>query len=247
MQSPSLAEAPSPAQLQLLAELDRAFEGDPGARIFVQAALRAAHLSALPREPAPLLAFVRGHLLDAVAGELGPRAVAALLARLTAAFEGLSSAGPYESGVQPIDELDELPSIEIDLSLPSTLPPSARVAARLRVAIVHGDRFGRVSLARHLLQSACDVVVLDSFAELAALDGEFPTVAVVHLGAPEVELLLAGLLARSPGLRVLALGVEDDPALAERLLARAGAASFELAPAGVRAVEIAALVRRIAS
>lgn len=247
MQSLRSGAAPSPAQRHLLQALERAFGGDPGVTVFVQAALRAGKLSALPREPGPLLDFARAHLLGVVSGELGPRATSELLARLTADLEELPLAGPYDSGVQARDA-EELPSVdvELDLSLPSTLPPSARVVRRLRVALVHGDRLGRVGLARHLLQGACDVVVLDSFAELAAIEEEFPSVAVVHLGAPGVELLLAGLLARNPSLRVVALGAADDRTGAERLLTGSGARLFELAPATARPIEIAALVRRVA-
>ncbi len=251
MQSPS--ELASPSQRRLLEELERAFGGDQGARIFVQAALRAARLSALPRESGPLMDFVRAHLLAAVAGELGPRETAELLARLTAAMESLSVASAYESGVRPREDDESLPSVDVELSLQSTLPPSAeapprsaRSVRRLRVALVHGDRFGRVSLARHLLQGYCDVVVVDSFAELAAVDGEFPTIAVVHLAARDVELLLSGIIARNPAATVLAIPPADDRVGAELVLTKAGVRNWQLVDPTTRPLELAVLVRRLA-
>lgn len=228
MQSPR-PDSTSLVQRRLLEELERAFGGDQGARIFVQAALRAARLTALPREAGPMLDFVRAHLLGAVVGELGPRGAAELLTRLTATLEELPVGGPLESGVQPREGA-------------LSAPRSSTV--RLRVALVHGDRFGRVSLARQLVQSACDVVVLDSFAELAALGGELPALALVHLGAPEVELLLAGMLAKNPELHVLA--IDGDPTETERRLGAMGARRVTVAPPTARPLELAVLVRRLA-
>lgn len=261
-------ETTSLAQRVLLDELEHAFGGDQGARIFVQAALRTARASALPREPGPLLEFVRAHLLGTIAGELGGREATRFLERLTGALGGLH-ASLHESGTRTREEPateGELPSVDVTLDLHSTMPPSAaprsdsarlpvappssgsgRVrVARLRVALAHDDRFGRVGIARHLLQAHCDVVLVDSFASLTAIDGPFPAVAIVHLGLQEVEFLMRGLLTRNPELRVVAILTDGDTEAGERWLEKCGVQAYQLAPVGARASELAAMARRLA-
>lgn len=266
MEVTSARETLSLAQRLLLDELEACFGGDQGARIFVQAALLSARLSALPKEPEPLLDFVRAHLLGVVTGELGGRGAAEFLTRLTAALKSLSVASLYESGVQ---ERTTMPEVEVLVPFNTTIPPSAEPAdgprlpllpppsggvtssgripvARLRVVLVHGDRFGRVGIARHLLQAFCDVDVLDSVLDLARLDATLPPVAIVHLGSRDVDVLLDGLLERNPDLRVVAILADADRAAGETLLARCNVQYYQLAPSGVRASEVAILARKLA-
>lgn len=262
------------AQRVLLDELERAFDGDEGARIFVQAALRSARLSTLPVEPTALLQFVRAHLLSAVTGELGGRGAAEFLSRTTAALEQLSAPGPYDSGVVARDawrgdgDAETDLTVEVPIHFVTTLPPNAEPSdaavqaivpppstatvgsgrvpvARLRVALVHGDRFGRVGIARHLLQANCDVTVVDSVLDLEALDATYVPVAVVHLGARDVDVLLDGLVHRNPDLRVLAIVGDEGASAGQVLLASCNVQHHHLAPADVRPADVAPIVRRL--
>ncbi|MBL8715471.1 MAG: hypothetical protein JNL79_05715 [Myxococcales bacterium] len=85
--------------------LEDAFAGDPGARVFVQAALRTARRTSLPAEPAAILDFARAHLVGPLTEELGPRAVAEFLDNLTNAVRPREASGVEvsESGVRSID------------------------------------------------------------------------------------------------------------------------------------------------
>ncbi|MBL8715048.1 MAG: hypothetical protein JNL79_03585 [Myxococcales bacterium] len=255
----SARETLSLPQRLLLDELEACFGGDQGARIFVQAALLSARLSALPKEPALLLDFARAHLLVVLTGEIGERGAAAFLARLQAAME------VFESGMR---DRPVMPDVDIPITFDSIVPPrpervdsprlpllppsggvtsSGRVpAARLRVVLVHGDRFGRIGIARHLLQAFCDVDVVDSYRDLARLDATLPPVAIVHLGARDVDVLLDGLLERNPALRVVAILADDDRGAGEALLAQCQVQYYQLTPSGVRAAEVATIARKVA-
>lgn len=264
-------ETMSLAQRVLLEELERAFNGDGGARTFVQAALRAAGTTVLPKEPEPLLDFVRAHMLVMVTGELGGRGASEFLARVTAAMGGLPLFTLYDSGVQVKRDRDTdgttLHPVDVPIALHSTTmrsvaprveggwgptPPSsgrgsARLrAARLPVVLAYDDRFGRVGLARQLLQAHCDVLLVDTFSALAAIDEAFPTVAIVHLGLEHVEHLLLAMLTRNPELRVVAIPVNDDRDGGERMLGAAKVQYFQLVPTGSRPADVVAIALDLA-
>lgn len=142
--------APNGAQAAL-ETLEAAFGGDPGSRIFLQAALRTARRASLPTDPDAILDFARAHLLDALTAELGPRAVAEFLEALTKAVWARPA-----SGVEPVAEVHvserELayesarrmrasnPALHAQptgsqstRSLPASLPSTGRAAAAARV------------------------------------------------------------------------------------------------------------------
>ncbi|MBK7398702.1 MAG: hypothetical protein IPJ34_21015 [Myxococcales bacterium] len=247
--------------------LEDAFAGDPGARVFVQAALRTARRTSLPAEPAAILDFARAHLVGPLTEELGPRAVAEFLDNLTNAVRPREASGVEvsESGVRSIDaDLTALdsPSVPPATSLatssrPATSRPDPRSEepasssnpprssgsrVRIRTLLVYSDRFTRASLARQLVAASCDVTVIDSIVDIASVE-EFPGVAIVDLAAREVDLVLSAMVARNPQLRVVALLGGD--ALPDDVLAAARVKKFQAVPRSMRAPELVEMLRRL--
>lgn len=220
MASPSLPPKEPATHRLLTAELDRAFGGDPGVRIFVQAALHEARRPTLPVEPEALLDFVRAHLLAVVTGELGAGGAARFLARLTAALEVGPAERPHSSHVR-------VRRAGVDPDATQRPPTTSRGPSRQRVALVHGDRFARVAIARQLLHMGCDVVVVDSFADLASIEGGFPRLAIAHMGARNVGVLLEGIVTLRREVGVVAIVPRDGHAAAEAQLVRSGVRRFE--------------------
>jgi hypothetical protein len=115
------------------------------------------------------------------------------------------------------------------------------------VALAHDDSVERAGIARHLVQAQCDVLLVDTFSALAALDDDFPPVAVVHLGLPHMEHLLQGMLGKRSELRVVGVLTNADRVPAQRRLEAAGVQYFQLAAPDARPADLAQLVRRLAS
>jgi len=242
--------------------LEDAFAGDPGARVFVQAALRTARRTSLPAEPAAILDFARAHLVGPLTEELGPRAVAEFLDNLTNAVRPREASGVEvsESGVRSIDaDLTALdsPSVHPTTSRPATSRPDPRSEepasssnpprssgsrVRIRTLLVYSDRFTRASLARQLVAASCDVTVIDSIVDIASVE-EFPGVAIVDLAAREVDLVLAAMVARNPQLRVVALLGGD--VLPDDVLGAARVKKFQAVPRSMRAPELVEMLRRL--
>lgn len=198
----------------LFAELERAFQGDPGARIFVTAALRESRRPALPTDATALLDFVRAHLLSVVTGELGPSRAAAFLAHVTRALDAVARPVPHASHVRVRGPV-----------VAKTVTTSVRGGkSRPRIALVHEDRLTRIGVARRLLQVGYDVVVVDSFTDLASIAPPFPQIAVVHRAARNVGVLLEGMVTLRPDVAVALLG--EDASGAEALLLRCGVRRF---------------------
>lgn len=224
MSSPSLRPSVPATHRILSAELDRAFGGDPGVGIFVQAALLEARRPTLPTEPQALLDFVRAHLLSVITGELGPTGAATFLSRLAAALAVEPVEAPHSSHVRVRSPSPDRASPAYD---PPPAPPTSR-GARPRVALVHGDRFARVGIARQLLHMGCDVVVIDSFADLASIEGSFPRLAIAHMGARNVGVLLEGMVTLRRDLGVVAIAPRGSLTGAEAQLVRSGVRRFEV-------------------
>lgn len=119
--------------------LEDAFAGDPGARVFVQAALRTARRTTLPAEPDAILDFARAHLVGPLTEELGPRAVAEFLDNLHRAVRprvasGVDGGGVSDSGVREVEadlstlDIPSNPSMPVSsgaaFSQPATSRPS---------------------------------------------------------------------------------------------------------------------------
>ncbi len=123
--------------------------------------------------------------------------------------------------------------------------PRSSNRERLRMLLVHSDRFARASLARHLVAGGCDVTVIESFTDIATIVEALPSVALVDLAARDVEQLLQGLVVRNPRLHVLAilaLGVD-----AEAILEAARVETYETVLRPVRGPELMDALRRLAA
>lgn len=252
-----------PAHTALLRCLEGAFGGDPGARIFLQAALRAARRTSLPEEPAALLDFVRAHLLAAITDELGPRAVSQFLEEVTRAIRhpesGVEAQGhgaaldaAFGPGTEPSASPERRQPAQTSLrSHPSSaalpvasavVPSSGRHRARLRLLLVHGDRFARATLARHLVAGGCDVTVVETFVDIATIVDTLPSLALVDLAASDVGPLLTALLARNPVLKVLAL---SRPGADDQVLRDVGVTAWEVALADTRPTSLVEMLRAL--
>ncbi len=227
--------------------LERAFGGDPSARVFLRAALRTARLSAPPDEALALLEFVQRHLLSQLVGELGMEQTASLFVELAAEVRGLSLASPLDSGVQATpDANDAIEPAAVVASVSDSGRWRAPVAGpRVRVAVAYQAQFARMRLVRQLLQGHCDVVALSTRADIAAVTS-FPSVAVVHLGHDNVELLLAGMVARRAELRVVAILAHTSVETAERLLTSSGVRHFEIVPSDALLSDVTLMVQWLA-
>ena len=113
------------AQRALLQVLEEAFGGDPGARVFVQAALRTARRSSLPSEPDAILDFARAHLVGALTEELGPRAVAEFLEKLSEAVGARPGGELSDSGVRPAPAPAAAPTSAAKTPATSQVPTSS--------------------------------------------------------------------------------------------------------------------------
>ncbi|MBL8721538.1 MAG: hypothetical protein JNL79_36465 [Myxococcales bacterium] len=262
--------APCRAQTILVERLEAAFDGDPGARIFLQAALRGARRATLPTDPETLLDFVRAHLLGPLTEELGGRAVVSFLDALERALRTPVSDVEVSADVELDDEslgigsreesgevcrpsrlptaLRPPPYEEISPRHTSSIPPSQRdsgaVRARLRALLIHGDRFTRAILARQLVAAGCDVTVIETFVDIASVVDALPDLAVVDLDVRDVHLLLAAMVTRNPGVRVL--GLLPPGFDAEVLFGAAGVLTHETTSHAARSAEIATRLRALA-
>ncbi|MBL8715038.1 MAG: hypothetical protein JNL79_03535 [Myxococcales bacterium] len=210
----------SAAHATLVDKLEAAFGGDPGASIFLQAALHSARRTTLPTDRPAILDFVRAHLIDALTDELGPRAVAKFLEEISDALW--------------------LPAESAEGN--ATEHTSAKLRPHLRVLLIHRDRFTRANLARQLVSGGCDVTVLESVAEVTFT--ELPSLAIVDLSASSVESLLEAVVLRVPDLPVLALVAKGVDA--NQLLERVGVRKYETALAGIQGTHLVERSRQLA-
>ncbi len=228
------------SEQHLIAALERAFGGDPGARVFLQAALHAARLVAPPEDSGALLEFARAHLLPQIVGELGVERARAFVDALAASVADLSPRTALDSGVQATPTMLEASDLvaESRRRAPVSGP-------RPRVLLVYGAQFARMRLARHVLQAHCNVVVVSTFADLAVVSAPFPTVALVHLGHDNVGILLEGMVARFSEVRVVAILAHASVRDAEQLLTRSGVRHFEIAPSDASPSDVVRAAQRI--
>lgn len=220
----------------------------------------------MPEEPEALLDFVRAHLIAAITDELGPRAVSQFLDQVTKAIRHpQSGVEPHGHGAAvdavfgPVTDVSPSPaacpppspSRPALRSHPSSaafpvvsgaVPSSGRHRARLRLLLVHGDRFTRATLARHLVAGGCDVTVVETFVDVATIVDTLPSMALVDLAAPDVRGLLGALLARNPVLKVLAL---SRPGADDHVLRDVGVTAWEVALADTRPASLVEMLRAL--
>ncbi len=141
-----------------------------------------------------------------------------------------------------------VPPEALRASTPPKPPPLAPRPARPSVILVDGDRFGRASLARALVQAQCDVTVLDSASEVvtALASGEWLDVVITDVDGVDVESMLRALQRLRPTTPVIAW-TRATRAVAEHVLLTANVASFEIIAKASRTSEVIELVRRFAA
>lgn len=254
--------------------LEDAFAGDPGARVFVQAALRTARRTTLPTEPDAILDFARAHLVGPLTEELGPRAVAEFLDNLHKAVRprvasGVDGGGVSDSGVREVDadlstlDIPSNPSMPVSsgaaaLSRPSTSRPDPRSeepASSSNPPRSSGTRQRIRTLlvySDRFTRASLARQLVAASCDVTVIDSivdiasvtDFPGVAIVDLAAREIDLVLSAMVARNPQLRVVALLGGDG--MAEELLEAARVKKFQTVPRTMRAPELVEMLRRLA-
>jgi CheY-like chemotaxis protein len=144
----------------------------------------------------------------------------------------------------------EVPAVLRDAPPP---PPPERTYTRRKnvlrpaVALVDGDRFGRSSLARALVQAQCDVTVLDGVVDLVKiLEGTEPVdVLVTDVDGLEIELVLEAMQRLRPEVPVLAW-TKSARAVAEHVLMTASVETYDVVARNARTSDVIELVRKLA-
>lgn len=248
MRSAEAPPAPTIAQTAFLQCLSVACGGEVSAKAFLQAALRSARRSALPTEPEEILDFARAHLLAALTEELGARTALTFLdeaLRLLRSREGPTSSSRLRASLAP-PVPDGAPAFNHELEVPASSRWGRGGAGHhLRVVLAHGDRLQRATLARVLVASGCEVLLVEAFVDIAAMSGTLPAIAVVDLGAQNVDVLLAGLVTRNPQVRVLGIHAADCDA--ETTFRRAKVATFTTVQANTRGATLVERLRELAA
>ncbi len=121
--------------------------------------------------------------------------------------------------------------------------PSVRHRAHLRLVVVHADRLRRANLARQLVASGCEVVLVESCPDLATQREPLPDLALVDLGARNVDLLIEAMVARNPRLAVL--GILSLGSDADETFRRSGVVTFDTVLGDVRGRDLVAALRRL--
>lgn len=221
----------NPAQTAFVECLKVAAGGDATARVFLQAALRAARRTAVPREPDEIVAFVRAFLLPALVEDLGEHTARTFLDEVVAGVGGEAASTSRLRSSRPSPSVPESSGVrEVDAR---AIAPRSRPALRLLVG--HPDRSRRAILARQLVAAGCEVVLVESAGDLAQVV-DVPQIALLDLGIPDIRALLATLRARRADVRVLgtlALGCDADA-----LFDEAGIARFDTVLPGIRGPEL---------
>jgi hypothetical protein len=173
--------------------------------------LRNARRADLPRDGDEILRFAWAHLMTPVAEALGVRAATQFISDLQAAIEHDRPSStvrvPATSDVRAARHMTSEPFPSSDE--PPTQRPSAKAPAarRLSVLLIDGDRLGRSSLARALVQARIDVRVADDATGAAeALDDLASPVDVVlaDADAADFDRVVVRVQLRRPGLRIIA-------------------------------------------
>lgn len=222
MKGVPLARLLGAPQRALMTQLTLIAGGDLEAERLLRSALTSARRAALPIEADELLDFARAYLAPLLGEHVGAHATLVFLEDLGRAL----------SGEEELPSRSRLRASPVPAANGSAPPPSQRRWGRgahgehLRLMLAHGDRFHRARLARQLVASGCEVLLVESFLEAIAIP-EAPALALVDLGHESVDLLLTGMVTRSPGLRVL--GVAPRGHDADATFRQAGIELFETA------------------
>jgi hypothetical protein len=151
----------------------------------------------------------------------------------------------------PPPSLDAPLDAPLDPAFDPPLQPTTRRrrahVVRPAVAVVDGDRFGRSSLARALVQAQCDVTVLDGVGDLVKfLEGSDPLdVLVTDVDCDEIEAVLQSMQRLRPEVPVLAW-TKSARAVAEHVLMTASVETYDVVARTARTSDVIELVRRLA-
>ena len=163
---------------------------------------------------------------------------------------------PYVSRLDAETSEYEVPAALRDAPPPpepsSVSPPITRRARREHVvrpavALVDGDRFGRSSLARALVQAQCDVTVLDCVADLVKiLEGTDPLdVLVTDVDDNEIDGVLEAMGRFRPEVPVL-VWTKSARAVAEHVLMTASVETYDVVARNARTADVIEIVRKLA-
>ena len=186
------------AQRTFMDRLTLVTGGEAEAERLLRSALGSARRVALPLDADQLLDFARAHLAPLLGEDLGAQTALVFLEDLSLAL------APAEE--PPSRSRLRASPIPAAREIAATQRRWGRGAAgeHLRLMLAHADPLQRARLARQLVASGCEVILVESFLEAIAIP-EAPGLALVDLGHASVDLLLTGMVTRSPGLRVLGL------------------------------------------
>lgn len=208
--------------------------GRAAAEALIADGLVEAGLSSLPATRDEVLAFVRRHLLSLVADALGALHAAQFFATFLSALDDAALPDPAPPR---------------SLVAPSPPPPPVRieVAHRRRVVVVCASRSERQRLVRAFFHAGCDARVVERVADLVELEGlggPRPSAVVAQLASDEALATVTSIVARVPGLYVVAVVAGDAETDARARLHRAGIARCGVFSTAVRAED---LVRAVES
>ena len=208
------------AQRTFMDRLTLVTGGEAEAERLLRSALGSARRVALPLDAEELLDFTRDYLAPLLGEDLGAQTTLAFLEDLSLALapaEELPSRSRLRASPVPASK---------EIAVPASQRRWGRGAAgeHLRLMLAYADPMLRARLARQLVASGCEVLLVESFLEAIAIP-EAPGLALVDLGHASVDLLLTGMVTRSPGLRVL--GVLSTGCDADATFRQAGIEVFD--------------------
>jgi hypothetical protein len=195
--------------------------------------LARAGVDRLPRSASAVVAFVRGHVLQVLKDEVGPRLATALRDDLVAAL-----------GEQlPTAERITIPPSSVARAVQPAHPASVPRGAGtpLDVALVDADCVGRAALARALVRERWNVTVVDSEEPPDGAPDPLD-VALVDAAHPAAQAVLESIVRSHPGLAVVVRTGDGGKTRAELALLPVG--RIELTSADASPHELVKAIRR---
>lgn len=215
---------PKDPQSALLSLLQLACGSSAGALDVLDRALARAGRQQLPAEASNLMAFVRDHLLDVLAGKVGIRLATALADDLLAELGDQATASPPASVARRVPQREAL-----------------------SVALVDPDPLGRAALARALVRQRWAVSLLDAVGDVAAYsqgDERDPVdVVVVEPRHPASTAILASLVRTQ--IRLAIVLRSDDATRARTQLNVLDVGGIEVVPARCTGEDLVNAIRRM--
>jgi hypothetical protein len=227
------------APRSLVSLLELACGSPDVARRILLRGLERARLEEPPKSRTKLASFVRDHLLDVLAEQVGPHLAAAFREDLGVELRDLPTSMPPDVRSAPVSRrVSRRPA-------QASRPPREA----LNIVVVDGDKIGRTALARALVRQRWNVTVADSQADVD-LQARGPDATAARVDAALVDarhpaaLEILERLARAyPGLAVVVRG--HDAAKAGAFSERLGLQRVEVVPGEAWADELVRAIRRV--